>query len=86
MIKVTMKHANDIDPKSKAIVDNEPFIIAQGFAGNLRAIQSEPDIHRAQKARDNLAEHKQRCGGNPNEVRIFRTQDIIWDNPRRNKK
>lgn len=76
MITVTMHKPND--PKSKAIKQDEPFIIAIGYAGDIRAIESQPDIHKAQHARDNLAEHQKRTGRDPNAVRIFRAQDVIW--------
>ena len=77
MITVTIEHPTVRDPKSKAVVDGEPFIIARGYAGNIQAIESAVDIHKAMKARDTLANHSVKNGGVDN-YRIFRTQDVRW--------
>lgn len=74
MITVSMRRPRN----PKAVNPDDPFIVAKGWGYQLRAIESHPDIHRAQHARDILAEHEQEHGRSPNSIRIFRACDVRW--------
>lgn len=62
----------------KAVNSEDPFVIAIGHGLSLRAIESHPDIVRAQHARDILAENEEKHGRNPKSVRMYRSCDIRW--------
>jgi len=67
---------------AKSILSTDPFIIARQLTGEAwKAIESQPDIHTAIKARDILARHSLKRYLIPQNdyIRIFRTKDIIWE-------
>jgi hypothetical protein len=67
-------------PESCAIRDYEPYVIGdvKNGAGPVVGIEGASDIHRAQRARDNIADHEERNGRDPTAIRIFRRDDIEW--------
>ena len=65
----------------KAVQLDDPFIIGERVGEVWKAIESQPDINKALKARDILAEHDVRVGRvhSNDDVRIFRIVNIVWE-------
>lgn len=66
-----------------AVSKNDPFIIAERVTSNhekpeYRAIESQPDIFSAQKAREIIEIHDSKIAGQRVDVRIFRTDLTLW--------
>jgi len=77
-MKISMRMPEVKGPGPGPISKFDRYVIASGHLASLTALEGHRTLDSALKARQILRDHEARYGRDPEEINLFRMEDIAW--------